>query len=371
MAIRTDPQGKLSSRQERQWFNVWVISLALFFIVTGAVSLTFLWRAKHADRTRFQQLLDSTVPDPGVTTTEDSSIDQAVPVEVGFYVERVPELLPRESTWTVVFDIWFRWQGEALRPADALVVMEGTVESRDMLAEYHEQGNHYERYRMVAKITKAFPAAQVPLDSHLLLLAVENGEIVRQKLAFVPDRESTSVSSRVSIPGYRIARWEILEKAHSYKTTRGDPRLPRGMKSTYSQFRMGILIERAGWGLYLKLFQALHIAVVIAFLACFIKPTDVDPRFGLGVGALFAAVANSYVVNSLVPDTGEFSVADAVNGLGILTILVTLVESTISLYLFDRCGEQELSQRLDRISFKILVAGFTLVNVALLLASLV
>jgi hypothetical protein len=86
---------------------------------------------------------------------------------------------------------------------------------------------------------------------------------------------------------------------------------------------------------------------------------------------LFAAVANSYVVSSLVPDTGEFSVADAVNGLGILTILVTLVESTISLYLFDRCGEEKLSQRLDKVSFKILVAGFTAVNAALLFASLI
>jgi hypothetical protein len=169
--------------------------------------------------------------------------------------------------------------------------------------------------------------------------------------------------------GYRIVRWEALEKPHSYKTARGDPRLPRGTKSTFSQFRMGIFIERSGWGLYLKLFQALHVAVAIAFLACFIKPTDLDPRFGLGVGALFAAVANSYVVNSLMPDTGDVSLADVINGLGIFTILVTLVESTVSLYLFDRCHEEELSRRLDRMSFKILVIGFAAVNIVLLIAS--
>lgn len=371
MITSTDQQGKLSSLQERQWFNVWVASLALFFIVAGAGSLTFLWRTKHAESTRHQQLLDPEGPDPGVTLADGSSTEQAVPVEVGFYVERVPELSTRDAHWTAVFDIWFRWRGDGVRPAEGLVVMEGTVESQEKLAEFHDEANHYERYRIVAKITKAFPAAQIPLDSHLLILAIENGELVRQKLVFVPDRESTSVSSRVTVPGYKITRWEVLEKAHSYKTTRGDPRLPRGTKSTYSQMRLGIVIERAGWGLYLKLFQALHIAVAIAFLACFIKPTDVDPRFGLGVGALFAAVANSYVVSSLVPDTGEFSVADAVNGLGILTILVTLVESTISLYLFDRCGEEKLSQRLDKISFKILVAGFTAVNAALLFASLI
>ncbi len=371
MVTSTDQQGRLSSLQERRWFNVWVASLALFFIITGAGSLTFLWRTKHAESKRHQQLLDPAAPDPGVTFADGSSTEQAVPVEVGFYVERVPELSTRDANWTAVFDIWFRWRGDGVRPAEGLVVMEGTVESQEKLAEFHDEAIHYERYRIVAKITKAFPAAQIPLDSHLLILAIENGESVRQKLVFVPDRESTSVSSRVTVPGYKITRWEVLEKAHSYKTTRGDPRLPRGTKSTYSQMRLGIVIERAGLGLYLKLFQALHIAVAIAFLACFIKPTDVDPRFGLGVGALFAAVANSYVVSSLVPDTGEFSVADAVNGLGILTILVTLVESTISLYLFDRCGEEKLSQRLDKMSFKILVVGFTAVNAALLFALLI
>src|SRR5262249_6114512 len=154
----------------------------------------------------------------------------------------------------------------------------------EKLAEHHDEGNHYERHRMVAKITKPFSAAGVPFDSHLLMLAIENGELVREKLIFLPDRENCGVSSRASITGYRSAGWQVLEKPHSYKTTRGDPRLPHDTKSTFSQFRMGISIERAVSGLYLKLFQALHIAVAIAFLACFIKPIHVDPRFGLGVG---------------------------------------------------------------------------------------
>lgn len=43
-------------------------------------------------------------------------------------------------------------------------------------------------------------------------------------------------------------------------------------------------------------------------LAFFIKPTDVDQRFGLGVGALFAAIANTYITSSLVPEVEELSV---------------------------------------------------------------
>lgn len=248
--------------------------------------------------------------------------------------------------------------------------MEGTIESNELLAEYDEQDDHYQRRRVVAKVTKVFPTTQLPLDSQLHLIAIENGEYSRQRLLYVPDMENSNVSSRLSIPGYRIGKWQALEKPHAYKTSRGDPRLAPGAKSTFSQFRMGIEIERTGLGLYLKLFQALHISVAISFLACLVRPTDLDPRFGLGVGALFASVANSYVVNSLVPETGDFSLADVVNGLGILTIMVTLVESTISLYLYDRCGEKVLSAKLDHMSFGILVVGFVVVNAALVVAAL-
>ena len=121
---------------------------------------------------------------------------------------------------------------------------------------------------------------------------------MRERLLFVPDVESTRVSSRVSVSGYVLGTPKGIEKAHSYKTTRGDPRLPLGTKSTFSQFRFGIPIQRDGFGLYMKMFQALFVAVLVAMLACFIKPTDVDPRFGLGVGALFAAVANSYLAST-------------------------------------------------------------------------
>jgi hypothetical protein len=94
-----------------------------------------------------------------------------------------------------------------------------------------------------------------------------------------------------------------------------------------------------------------------------------DPRFGLGVGALFAAVANSYLIGALVPDTGEFSLADLVNLLGIVTILITLVESTVSLHLFDHCGQQDLSLSLDRTSFVVVSVGFVAAVALILLGA--
>ena len=115
----------------------------------------------------------------------------------------------------------------------------------------------------------------------------------------------------------------------------------------------------------MKLFVGLFGAVGVAMLAFFIKPTDVDPRFGLGVGALFAAIANTYITSSLVPDTGVLTLADMINGVGILIIFLSLLESTISLYLYDIKGKVELSRLFDRISFVIFLAAYVLINVAM------
>ena len=133
---------------------------------------------------------------------------------------------------------------------------------------------------------------------------------------------------------------------------------------------MGVGIERAGWGLYFKLFQSLYIAILLALLAFFIRPTEVDPRFGLGVGALFAGVANAYVISSLVPDTGVMALADIVNGVGIAVILLTVIQSTISLHLYSVRGAEAVSRAFDRLSFAVILPGYILLNVLLPLGAI-
>ena len=369
MESQPETQRHLTARQEKLWFRISTWGLILFFTVAGGWLSWTQWSARQEDRTNQAQMMNPTAPDPGVTPAADVSIANATPVEVGVYIDRIPELSIKEASWTAVFDLWFRWPGELPDPGQDFVLMEGTIESKEKLVELNEGDRHYARYRVVAKFTKPFRITAFPADRHLLTLAIESGSTVREKLVFVPDEANTSVSSRASVPGYHLEKSKGIEKAHSYKTTRGDPRLTPGTKSTFSQYRFGMHLERQGIGLYMKMFQALYVAVGVALLACFIKPTDVDPRFGLGVGGLFAAVANSYLVGGYVPDTGEFALADVVNAIGILTILATIIQSTVSLYLYDRCGEPELSRKLDLASFKIILPCFLGINLLILIAA--
>jgi len=233
-----------------------------------------------------------------------------------------------------------------------------------------KDGERYVMYRMVASITTPFEADRFPCDDHLLTICIEYPALKRDRMIFRVDSINTSISSRVRVPGYRIDRLAVVEKPHSYKTTRGNPHLLPTTKATYSQFRMGIWIRRDGWGYYFKLFLPLFVAVAVSMLAFFIKPSHSDPRFGLGIGALFAAVANSYITNSIIPNTGELSLTDLINLAGTCTILLTLIESAISLYIFENRGKHELARKYDLYSFFIILTLYILLNVALAVAAI-
>ena len=355
----------LTPRQERLWFHLWTAGLVVVYLgLAGAL----VWK-QHVSRLRDEvshaAQLDSGQADPGLTGPETGSTEAALRVHCGTYVDRLINLSIRDSKWTVEFDVWFRWEGPPIDLTDSLVIVAGSVQSKERVDEFHQDDQHYLRYRIVAEITQVFDITRFPCDSHLLILGIENAATVRDRWLFVADVENAAVSSRVRIPGYRIAGFKALEKPHSYKTSRGDPRLTPGTKATYSQLRFATKIQRPNLGLYLKMFQGLFVAVAISMLAFFIRPVSVDPRFGLGVGALFAAVANAYLVGSYVPDTGAVALADVVNLIGVGTILATLIESTVSLYLYETCHEVELSQRFDRVSFAVLGGGYVLVNLTL------
>jgi len=365
------PDADVVTARGRGLVALWGALLIGIFIVSGMVLASGERRHKLAAVEQQAAQIDPQAVEPGLTAAEAELPEDARPVEVttGIYVERIIAVSIKDFEWKVEFYIWFRWDGDQVRLEDGFEVVDGGIESVKKQSEHTEGQSHYELYRVVAQITKFFDVARFPRDDHLMTINIETPAYRRGELLFRADADNSAVSSRVRVPGYVIDGMVAVEKPHAYKTGRGDPRIPKGTKTTHSQFRCGVKIRRPDAGLYVKMFQALFVACGIALLALFIKPTDVDPRFGLGVGALFAGVANSYITSSLVPDTGVMTLADLVNGVGIAIILMSIVESTISLYLYDRRGSEALSRLFDRVSFWILASGAAALNAALFLAA--
>jgi hypothetical protein len=357
-----------------RWLTAWVAFVVVLYAVPTLLLFVAQRRWLAMEKEIWEATLDPSRPDPGLNPPEPVNTERAKRVKIGFYMESIEHISVHDGGWSTILDVWCEWKHDdadpGFDPFDRLLPVNGKITASDVLRESHEGDRHYVHRRLELEFKRKFRVVNFPLDRHLLLASFENAAHTRDELLFEPDDATSAVSRRVSTAGYRIERFHAVENPHSYLTSRGWPGSVATRSGTWSQPRFAIEIGRTGWGLFLKMFQALFVSVGVALLACFIKPIHVDPRFGLGIGALFAAVANGYLVGTYVPETGEFSLADVVNLLGIGTIMLSMSQSTISLWIYETLDDPVASRHFDRVSFWTILGGFT-ASMAILVAGAV
>ena len=278
-------------------------------------------------------------------------------VELGVYVNRLNDVSLKDGKIAVDIYVWFRWRDKDLKPHEAFDLVNGEVTSKSGLMEADLDGVKYASLRVRGIVNKVWDISRFPFDSHEISIEIESTESEIHKLVYVPDVANSGVNADARIAGWTLTPRHARVEVYRYATNYGDTSLPTGAESAYSRFIYSVHISRPGYSLFIKLFTGLFIAAGIGFLSLLIRPIDLDPRFGLGVGAMFAAVASQYVLDSNLPDAPGLTLADKLHVLTFLFIFITLLESTISLRLWNR-GRQALSEQLDRYSLVCIVLCF-------------
>jgi hypothetical protein len=287
-------------------------------------------------------------------------------VYIGVYVNQIYDISLRDNKFSVDFYIWFRWKSDSIDPLESFEVVNGRVESIDGLYEDIIKGYNYASCRVVATITKFWDVTDFPLDDHILTIEIEDTDNENFKLQYIADSANCAMNPEIQIPGWRVDRgWgKVID--HRYQTNYGDISLPTNSQSFYSRFVYSISAKRPGLGYFAKLFFGVMIAALIAFLAFFIKPIDLDPRFGLGIGAIFAAVASEYVITSALPDTNVMTLADKLHILAFIFIFLSLAQSTLSLKWYGD-GKEKRARRFDIACFYLFTLVYLLISVVFIL----
>ena len=250
------------------------------------------------------------------------------------------------AKWSYEFYAWFKWNPRkinfinlkdsvkgAIRLENAPVrILNGSIEHIETHTFYvNSKGDSaYVLFRIVGSSTKFFDISEYPLDNYLLMIQLESVSYDIHQVAFVPDTANSNVSSRVSVNGFEVDKNFILSKPHTIKSSLGDPR--KGQKrNTSSQLRFALFIKRGGIDIYLKVFITLYIAALLGFLSFFAADND---KIRVIVGSLFFAAATLNIIMSRIPATGGISVAEIVNDISLVTILLIAARETFIRYLF-------------------------------------
>jgi hypothetical protein len=272
-------------------------------------------------------------------------------VIVGTYINKMTEVSFKDSKFTLDFYVWFRWKPEGelaeYKPLDSMELINGRIENKTSIVEKKIGELNYASARVTATIFKNWALETFPFDSHRVLVHVEDSQFVDSALAFEPDIANSRLGDEIGLPGWVLSGFAAQASQKEYKSNYGDSSLPTDALSTYSRLTFGMDMHRQGWGSAIKLLATVVFATLVAFVAFGIRPVDVDPRFGLGVGALFAVAASAFVVASTVPESALLTIADQVHMISMGFIFASVVQSAFCLK-WDEAGEEAKWKRLDK-----------------------
>lgn len=354
--LKTFP--KLPEKQKTALFSYAVIVIIVYMV--AAISLGGMMKSARdiADANHKNRM------DPSKVTakyTEGKYTD----VKVGMYLEGIRNFSIADCSFTTDFYIWFSWKGDkSLNPAEHFQVIDGSIDSKELVSEHYDNNSNYQRVKVTASIIKFFDTTRISLEDHMLNIYIEDNKRDSSLLRFVPD-EATEISSRVKVPGYDITKMQQVVKPHEYKTTYSSP-TANGKHRVFSEYVVGISLNRSGSGFYLKILIPFLIAISLGLATLWSRPSDTDSRFGLAGAAFFGVVANAYIVNSLVPANGNsFGLLDILSCISLLSVFLIVATSISSLNIYDKQSQPELALSLDKVAFLSIIIGLIIFNIYL------
>lgn len=286
-------------------------------------------------------------------------------VRIGAYIISVHDINFQDKEYTLRFWLWTLFKNPALDFATQIDIPNAkSIDEPQVIIDVIE-GTTWQLMKMKCTMKQAWKVQNYPFDKQHLVVHIENNIFDKNRLVFVPDELGSTYDREMTIDGWHISHFEVNVSDTEYITVFGDPTSDL-LHSEYSSFNIVMDIERKGWGLFWKLFSGMYIAFLISMVCFFLKPEELEPRFGLPVGGLFAAVGNKYIIDSLLPESNTFTLVDSLHSITFLTIFIILTISAIVLKVHNR-GNDTLALRINYVAAWAVALVFVILNLALVI----
>lgn len=297
-----------------------------------------------------------------------SAFAQPDTVKVGTYIISVHDINFHDKEYTARFWLWFVYNNPDFDFSSQLDIPNAKDIDEPEIINDSLNGKAWTIMKMKSTMKESWNVKDFPFDQQHLRVQIENTLFDNKTLVFKPDLEGSKYDTKEAIDGWEITNFKVSAGTNDYETGFGDPRAERSVQN-FSTFQIEMDITRNAWGLFMKIFLGMYIAFAIATISFTPHPSEMDPRFGLPVGGLFAAVGNKYIIDSLLPESSEFTLVDTLHALTFIAIFGTLLVSAIALRQYDN-GKKELAERTNRRGARIIFSLYIVFNVFFILLAL-
>lgn len=348
----------------KKWQKHRLLFCFIFVIVISVVYLSICSVRLYRDRAGEDKYwTDALTTNETVLDKVEAGGANAIKVSVGTYIENLKEVSIKNSSYRLVMQVWFKWQGdEALDMANNFHVYKGTINKTEMLKEYHEGNEHYQLVRMDVTVTKNYWTCRFPLESHQLRCYLESNYPARDVI-FVADKENSGLNGNMSIAGFDIRRYDTSVFFNEYDSTHGDPDLSEPIIT--SEHVTALELNRSSIGLYIKCIIALFGTTLWVLITLFICTFHYVDPLGMIPAALFGTVSNIMVGANLLPDALEMGLLEFINMWGVYTIIIVALAVININRIRNKYEDREFAQYFGRIIFTTILV-FTLIGHLLL-----
>ena len=277
----------------------------------------------------------------------------------GVYINRINEFDVIKGKAEVDFWYWLV-SADSSATLQNLELSNGTMEPVGEIITQKKDGLHYLSRRYVAQVQCKLDMEKFPFDQQQIILSFEDSDLTSDQMIFVPDTVNSGIDQTFNMNEWEIKGISYQTGKHHYSSSFGYLDIPSGQGSDYSQFNVIITLTRRGSVLQklFKYFWAVVVSVIVGLFSLLIRVCDLDGRFGMAVGALFANVGCSFLLSDKLPESPCVSTAEWVSYISLGFIMVFLVESIISLAIYNR-DHTTFSKWLDWGTFLACFIGYT------------
>lgn len=292
----------------------------------------------------------------------DSGAQKAHPdtVKTGIYVTSIHNIDFKNNEYTINFWLWLKYKKQEFDFVQNLEIPQAKTFTKLYSTLDSSDGKYYLLMQLQCVMKDSWRIDNFPFDEQKLRLSFENSQFDSKDLIFLPDTMGKHYDPRFTLLGWDIDSFIVATNTKQYETNFGDPEVMKPHME-YSAYGVRISMDRDATSLFWKIFLGMYVAFSISYICFYIHADNIDSRFGLSVGSLFAAIGNKYIIDSSLPESTTFTLVDTLHGITLLSIFIVVACSVYSLRLMKRNKLKE-ANRFDMIAAQVLLLVYVSLN---------
>ena len=259
-------------------------------------------------------------------------------IKVGVFISNLFDVDFARQDVGSQFWVWFNHANPSFDPkTDIEIVNARSTEVQDNIRADTGNGRYWDQLKYSTVLDQNWDVANYPFDRQKIRLVIESTEEDARTLKFTADVDGTKLRRDLTLAGWKIEGIRIFAANELYETSYGDPTMSPMGPSIYPRVTIEIDVKRNGWRLLLSTFIGFGLAIALAGIVLTSSAfrslsdvIDIGAQLAVGTGALFSTIGAGYILQSGLPPTTEFGLADAfqLTAFGVTFLTMLLIFAT-------------------------------------------